>query len=355
MKKFFAVILSVMLVISVFPISAYAQESEKVKAWFFILQDEEIPEAGKGGTDEHYKDVGTGYINYTGKIEYNKNGLDNSIILEAPELDLADNEEVVWYEAKKQAGGSNGRPYHVDGVIVKKKTDTKPTTKPDTQPTTKPDTQPTTKPTTEADKKTKSIRIDTPLKMAVRFEDGSVYYDGQTKDITIGKEYKFQMCSVNWENGKFDDNGNGIAGTVVYTMKAVRRSEFLSLRKKALEDTTRYTVKGIDIIDNEAKTIIINCDEKDFHLETDVNNFFIAYRYHFNSGDYNKQTGIEHVVNTPIESLSVNLPLGSSVKSDAYKAYEKIGSDEVFIERNNGKGAYAGKHMSSVNDYYWNF
>lgn len=344
MKKLLAVIFSVMLVISVFPFSAYAQESEKVMAWFFILQDKEIPEPGKGGTDAHYEPVGTGYINYSGKIEYNKKGLDKSVIVEAPELDLADDEEVVWYEAKKQVGESAGRPYHVDGVIVKKQTTTEETT-----------TKPTTEPTTESDKKTKTIRIDTPLKMAVRFEDGSVYYDGQKKDITIGKEYKFQMCSVNWENGKFDDNGNGIAGTVVYTMKAVHRSEFLSLRKKALKDTSRYTVKGIDIIDNETKTIIINCDEKDFHLETDVNNFFVAYRYHFNSGDYNKQTGIEHIVNTPIESLSVNLPLGSAIKSDAYKAYEKVGTDEVFIERNNGEGIYAGKHMSSVNDYYWNF
>lgn len=340
MKKFFAVLLSVILVISIFPISAYAQESEKVKAWFFVLQDDEIPEPGKGGTDDHYDPVGTGYINYSGKIEYNKNGLDESVILEAPELDLADDEQVVWYEAKKQSGDSAGRPYHVDGVIIKKKTSSEETT---------------TKPSDDADKTTKSIRIDTPLKMAVRFEDGSVYYNGQTKDITVGKEYKFQMCSVNWENGKFDDNGNGIAGTVVYTMKAVHRSEFISLRKKALEDKSKYTVKGIDIIDNETKTIIINCDDKNFHLETDVNNFFVAYRYHFNSGDYNKQTGIEHVVNTPIESLSVNLPLGSSVKSDAYKAFEKVGTEEVFVERNNGEGIYAGEHMSSVNDYYWNF
>ena len=200
-----------------------------------------------------------------------------------------------------------------------------------------------------------NIRIDTPKKMAVRFADGSVYYDGDMKNVEVGKEYTFQMCTVNWENGIYDEAGNGLAGSVVYTFKAVHRDEFNALREEALENPERYTVKGIDIIDNDAKTIIVNCDASDFHLETDVNNFFVAYRFHFAKGDYNKQTGIENVVNTPLESLSVNLPVGTTIKCDAYKAFEKIATENIFITGNNGKGEYAEAYLSSVNDYTWNY
>ena len=119
------------------------------------------------------------------------------------------------------------------------------------------------------------------------------------KDVTVGKEYTFQMCAVNWDNGTFDDDGNGIRGTVVYRMEVVHQNEFNELAKAAKEDPDRYTVKGIDIIDNVGKKIIINIDAKDTHLETDVNNFFMAYRFHFEGEDYNKQTGIKQVINTP--------------------------------------------------------
>ncbi len=96
---------------------------------------------------------------------------------------------------------------------------------------------------------------------------------------------------TDWDNGTFDDNGNGIRGTVVYTMEVVHRNEFKELAAAAKEDPERYTVKGIDIIDNVEKKIIINIDAKDTHLETDVNNFFMAYRFHFKGQDYDKQTG----------------------------------------------------------------
>ena len=199
------------------------------------------------------------------------------------------------------------------------------------------------------------IRIDTPKKMAVKFADGTVYYGGEMKEIVVGEEYPFQMCSVNWENGIYDENGNGLCGTVVYRMKVVHADEFNELRKEALNDPARYTVKGMDIIDNESKMIIINCDAENFHLETDVNNFFIAYRFHFVNGDYNKQTGIKNVVDNPLESLSVNLPLGTTVKCDAYKGYQLIDSADVLITRNSGEGIYADEYLTSVNDYYWNY
>ena len=197
------------------------------------------------------------------------------------------------------------------------------------------------------------IRVDAPLKMAVAFEDGTVCYGGEMKEFVVGKEYMFQMCSVNWDNGTFDGIDNGIRGTVVYRMIAVHRDDFLERARAAKENPERYTVKGIDIIDNEAKLIIVNCDADDTHLETDVNNFFMAYRFHFEHEGYGKTTGIEKVVNTPLESLSVNLPLGSTIACDAYVGGDKIDSADVFVANNSGEGVYDDELLTSVNEYTW--
>ena len=204
--------------------------------------------------------------------------------------------------------------------------------------------------TNETNSSIDNIRIDVPRKMAVVFEDGSIYYGGEMKEITFGQEYLFQMCTVNWDNGLYDENGNGLRGTVVYRMKVVHLKEFNTL-KASVAGNSRYTVKGIDIIDNEAKTIIINGDDRNAHLETDVNNFFMAYRFHFGHGDYNKQTGIVGVISTPLESLSVNLPLGATITCDAYINYEKMISAKVFIENSN----YDNVYLTSVNDYTWDY
>ena len=199
-----------------------------------------------------------------------------------------------------------------------------------------------------------SIRIDVPLKMAVAFADGSVYYGGEMKEVVVGKEYAFRMCAVNWDNGLYDGNSNGIAGTVVYRMVVVHQNEFNELAEAAKGDLDRYTVKGIDIIDNVEKKIIVNIDANDTHLETDVNNVFMAYRFHFANGDYNKKTGIDNVVNTPRESLSVNLPLGSTITCKAYNGDELIDNADVFIANNSGEGVYEDEFLTSVNDYTWN-
>ena len=199
-----------------------------------------------------------------------------------------------------------------------------------------------------------SIRIDAPLKMAVAFEDGSICYGGEMKEVEYGRDYLFQMCSVNWENGLFDDVENGLRGTVVYRMKVVHRDEFNALARAAKEDPERYTVKGIDIIDNEEKKIIVNGNASDSHLETDVNNFFVAYRFHFTGSDYDKKTGIDKVVNDPLESLSVNLPAGSTITCNAFIGEDKVDSDDVFITTNSGEGIYEDEYLTSVNDYTWN-
>ena len=197
------------------------------------------------------------------------------------------------------------------------------------------------------------IRIDAPLKMAVAFEDGTVYYGGEMKEVEVGKEYAFQMCSVNWDNGVYDENGNGILGTVVYRMTVVHQNEFNAIAAKVKEDTERYIVKGIDVIDMKEKKIIVNIDAKDTHLETDVNSFFMAYRFHFEGQNYNKKTGIKQVVNTPLESLSVNLPLGSTVNCRAFNGDEEIDKADVFVTNNSGEGIYDNEYLTSVNDFTW--
>ena len=179
--------------------------------------------------------------------------------------------------------------------------------------------------TPENPDKTTTLGIVTPKKMSVRFEDGKVYKNGDSLQIEVGKTYRFQMCSNNWDNDTYDDEGNGLCGTVVYSVRV----------------SDRYDERSYD---EATKTFVL--PKGDPVLRTDVNSCFMAYRYHFTKGDYNKQTGIEQVVNTPLESLSVNLPLGSTITSDAYKNLQWIDTAHVFIER--------GEDLSlSYTDYYW--
>ena len=198
-----------------------------------------------------------------------------------------------------------------------------------------------------------NIRIDAPKKMAVVFPDDAVYYGGEIKEVVVGQEYPFQMCAVNWDNGIYDGKDNGIAGAVVYRMVVVHQKEFNEIVKNTKEESDRYIVKGIDVIDTKDKKIIVNGDAKDAHLETDVNSFFMAYRFHFEGQDYDKKTGIEKVVNTPTESLSVNLPIGSTISCDAYIDTEKVSNAKVFITNNSGEGIYDDELLTGVNDYTW--
>ena len=214
------------------------------------------------------------------------------------------------------------------------------------------------------------LGIVAPLAMAVRFEDGSVCYSGDSLEIEIGKDYHFQMCCVDWStrdangekkihkayetfypeesawqhvnHGIYSDDGIGLAGTVVYTVRVS-------------EDVTRQS------FDAETKTFVL--PKEDAVLRTDVNKCFMAYRFHFKGDDYNKQTGIDKVVydtgvehentledfqyNKPLESLSVNLPLGSTITAKAYENYEYIGEANILItiDEDNPEECYK--------DYYW--
>ena len=203
--------------------------------------------------------------------------------------------------------------------------------------------------------RTANLGIVTPLAMAVRFEDGGVYYSGDSLSIQTDKDYHFQMCSVDWStrsvneekkihkpyetfypeetasqhvnHGIYSDDGLGLCGTVVYTVRVS-------------SDATRMS------FDEETKTFVLPLH--DSVLRTDVNKCFMAYRFTFSSGDYNKQTGIDNVVydtgveheNTledfrytkPLEYLSVNLPLGSTVTAKAYNNYVYFAQADVFVE-----------------------
>ena len=221
-----------------------------------------------------------------------------------------------------------------------------------------------------AEVKKTTLGIVTPLAMAVRFEDGSVYYSGDSVEVEIGKDYHFQMCCVDWStrdtngekkihkpyetfypaatasqhvnHGIYSDDGIGLAGTAVYTVR--------------ISDS--YTERSYD---EATKTFVL--PKGDRVLRTDVNKCFMAYRFHFSKGDYNKQTGIDKVVydtgiehentledfryNKPLESLSVNLPLGSTVTAKAYKNYEFIADADVFVEIDSENPD------RSYTDYYW--
>lgn len=175
--------------------------------------------------------------------------------------------------------------------------------------------------------KTIAVKVVTPKKMSIRLADGSVLKTGDTFLIAPGETVLFQMCSNHWENDTYDENGNGIAGTVVYRFTV----------------SDSYTGRSYD-----PESRLYTAPKGDPVLRTDTNTYFMAYRYYFAKGDYNKQTGIEHVVSTPLEALSVNLPLGSTIDSDAYIHYILKDSAKVFIETAEDK-------TISYKDYIWQY
>lgn len=232
-------------------------------------------------------------------------------------------------EVEKVVGNldtENGKTEDGKEETTKKEEVTKPeeTTKP--SETTKPDSGNDNK-NDDSDKESIEVSVIVPLKMSIRLQDGTVLNNKSSFKIELDKEIKFQMCSNNWDNDTYDDNGNGIAGTVVYT--AVVSS---TAKKNTYDAASRtFTIAKGDKV-----------------LRTDTNNCFMAYRFYFKKGNYNKQTGINSVVNTPLESLSVNLPLGSTITCDAYKEYSRIDSADVFIETADDK-------TICYKDYYWEY
>ena len=403
MKRVFAVLLSIMMLVSAFTVAASADSNwgwddawnvgwagpQTVKAEFYLLNEGlTVPVGTASEPTKNYTHAGSGSIIINKKTQdgyYNAEG--NGIgayIVSAPKVELSAGQSVIWYVMKNESEG-----WHVDGVVTPfcsvlydSNCDTFTGSTTDPVHYFKGDTAlvkangferagykfvgwntsadgkgtayaagddissllifkknmntttlyamweklPETIVTPVDPSKVVKGSIVCPKKMSVRFEDGTVYYGGESIDLEIGKEYKFRMCSNNWDNDTYSDDGNGICGTVVYTVRVSDRFDERSF-------------------DEATKTFVL--PKGDPVLRTDVNKCFMAYRYHFKT-DYNKQTGIKQVVNTPLESLSVNLPLGSTVRSDAYIAYELVGSADVFIENNEDM-------TISYTDYKWNY
>lgn len=172
-----------------------------------------------------------------------------------------------------------------------------------------------------------TVKVVTPKRMSIRLSDGTVLVNGDSLNIAVGETIVFQMCSNNWDNNTYDDNGNGLAGTVVYRFKV----------------SDSYTERSYD-----PELRLYTAPKGDPVLRTDTNTYFMAYRYYFVKGDYNKQTGISQVVNNPLEALSVNLPLGSTIDSDAYIGRIFKDTAKVFIETADDK-------TISYKDYNWQY
>ena len=169
------------------------------------------------------------------------------------------------------------------------------------------------------------MNVVTPKRMSIRLADGTVLKHGDSFKAKIGETVYFAMCSNNWANDTYDDNGNGIMGTVVYSVTVANS----------------YTERSYDP-DSHAFVI----PKGDLTLRTDTNRCFMAYRFYFEKAQYNKQTGIMQVVDPALESLSVNLPLGSTITADAYIAHVWKTNANVFIETASDK-------TLSYTNYIW--
>lgn len=401
MKKVLKLAMATMLALCVVvsaSVSAFADRPKKTyyEVKFYLLNEGLAVPAGTASQPKsNYSYVGEGFLTSTRSF-YSEEGVQN-VIAQAPQVKgLKEGQSVLWYVVKTEADG-----VHVDGVVIPfysvlydgnnatsgSTTDSKHYYKKDTitikdnafvkdgykfvgwntekdgsgksykagatfaasslpfnksinlmtlyaqweeipkETTTEATT--TVKPSESTTATGKSIKVSvvTPKKMSIRLEDGTVLKTGDSFDYVIGAEVKFQMCSNNWDNDTYDDNGNGIAGTVVYTFRV----------------SNSYTERSYD---PESHSFV--APKGDPVLRTDTNKCFMAYRFYNKKGDYNKQTGIKQVVNTPLESLSVNLPLGSTITADGYKAMNFVLSDNVFIETNDDK-------TICYKDYYWNY
>ena len=378
--KALALALAVMMLMACVPFNAFAaEETQTVDAVYYILKEGlPVPTGIASQPKSNYEKAGKGKITIKKGFrgEYNEDGVTN--IVEAPEVKLQKGQSIVWYVTKVEGEG-----WHVDGVVTPfysflyngngaQGSTTDPTHyfEKDTAKVakneftkdgytfkswnTKADGTGTTympgdkikiknlgfpkgintltlyaifREEVATDYEYKTVKIVTPKKMSVRFEDGKIYKNGDSLVLAIGKKYKFQMCSNDWDTNTYTDDGHGIAGTVVYTVKVSN------------SNTERK-------YDEASKTFVL--PKSDPVLRTDVNNCFMAYKFHFKT-DYNKQTGIAKVVNTPLESLSVNLPLGSTIAADAYVGMKFKKTDFVFVEKDQDN------LKESYKTYNWGF
>lgn len=151
---------------------------------------------------------------------------------------------------------------------------------------------------------TVTITVTIARRMSIRLENGAILKNGDTFTMPKYGTVRFQVCTNDWDTNTYTDDGHGIAGQKVY----------------------EYT----------------NVKNKELYLRVDNNRYFRPVIFHFAKGDYGKQTGIKQVLSTPLEYLSVNLPLGATVNVDAYVKNKIVESQSIFID-------------STLSDYTWNY
>lgn len=133
-------------------------------------------------------------------------------------------------------------------------------------------------------------------RMSIRLEDGRILKSGDKFNMPKYGTIRFQVCTNNWDTNTYTDDGQGLAGPVVY--------EFTHKKNKEL------------------------------YLRVDNDRYFMPVRFHFEKGDYSKLTGVDQVLSTPLESLSINFPLGATVNVKAYVKNQVVDSQNVFVDSN---------------------
>lgn len=131
-------------------------------------------------------------------------------------------------------------------------------------------------------------------RMSIRLEDGRILKNGDKFNMQKYGTVRFQVCTNNWDSNTYTDDGQGIAGPVVYEYKHQKN--------------------------------------KENYLRVDNDRYFMPVRFHFEKGDYNKQTGVDKVLSTPLESLSINFPLGATINVEAYVKNQVAESRNIFVD-----------------------
>lgn len=142
--------------------------------------------------------------------------------------------------------------------------------------------------------KTVTITVAVARRMSIRLEDGRILKNGDKFTMPKYGTVRFQVCTNNWDTNTYTDDGQGIAGQKVF----------------------EYT----------------NQKNKELYLRVDNNRYFVPVKFHFVKGDYSKLTGVKNVLSTPLESLSVNFPIGATITVDAYVKNAVVESKDLFID-----------------------
>lgn len=242
-----------------------------------------------------------------------------------------------------------------------------------------PEPAPEPTPTPVAPKGT--LKIVAPLAMALRFEDGSVYYSGDSVEVELNKEYKFQMCTVDWTtrsvNGekkihKPYETFYPAESAWIHTNHGIYSDDNAGLRGSVVYRFTLLPTTGKNSFDEENKAFTLY--KGNYTLRTDNNKCFMAYRFYYDenydgnaveSMEGRVTTGIDNVLydigsdhkNTledfrytkPLASLSINLPLGATVTAKEFidDVFEKEAQILITIDEEHPDLCYK--------NFYWRY